>query len=131
MDSATWGLVVLAVVVVAVVLGRVTARKEPKRFGLKEAEAAAAYVEGKGPGAASAVLGVVVGVLGYRSTVMDDVAKLQGEMSVANEAAATNIQEERREIANLEAKIRNLEADIAGNRRQAEHAAKIADLFSL
>ncbi len=91
-------------------------------FGLKEAESAARYAQDAAQ--ARAVLGVVVGVLGYENTVAADVAQvvsLENELIEANKDQITAM---KRQIATLEVSIADSNAHVASVRQ-------VADLFTV
>lgn len=98
-----------------------------QRFGLPQAEAAMKFA--KDAGQVGAVLGTVVGVLGYENAVAADVAE-------ANTAIRVNIAESKVDIATSESEINVLRRRIAllegqidtSTRRQAQ-LAEVAKLF--
>ena len=118
----------LVVAVVAVVIGRATVSTK-KRFGLKEAEAAAQYV-GNTPGAARPVMGVVLGVLGYRDAVAEDVSALVAAKAVENARAEADIAAHQAQIERLEQASEELAGEIAANQARVAGAERVAALFS-
>ncbi len=111
--TAMMGTLVLVgiVAVIAAVLGALLTRTS-KRFGLKEAESAQGYI-GDSRESANAVMGVVVGVLGYENRVSEDVdaalAELDKEAHEREQAEKT-----------YEEQIRALEAQIEALKVQAD-----------
>ena len=124
------GMTVLLIVVaiVAFVVGYVS-MPDRKRFGLKEAEAAAQYV-GNTPGAARPVMGVVLGVLGYRDAVAEDVSALVAAKAVENARAEADIAAHQAQIERLEQASEELAGEIAANQARVTGAERVAALFS-
>lgn len=60
-----------------------------RRFGLKEAEAAAQYIDRAD--AAQSVMAVVVGVLGYQNTVADDLESAEKDASALDDSDRSSI----------------------------------------
>lgn len=125
------GMIVLLVVVAvaALVVGHAIAYSQSKkRFGLKEAKAAARYV-GNSPDSARAIMGVVLGVLGYKNTVAEDVHALAEEMTRENESSAVDIADNDAQIERLSAKNHDLQDGIAANEAEVADAHQVAALF--
>ncbi len=91
-------------------------------FGLKEAEGAARFA--KDASQARAVLGVVVGVLGYENRVAADVAQV---VSLENELMGAN----KDQIAAMKRQIATLEASIADSNAHVASVRQVADLFTV
>ena len=125
----SFGMIVLLIViaVVALVVGHITASTK-KRFGLKEAKAAARYVGGS-PDSARAIMGVVLGVLDYQNTVAEDVRALAEEKSRENAASTKSIEANEAEMARLEAESESLHGQIAANEAEVADAGQMAALF--
>ncbi len=122
---------VVLVLVVAFVVGLVmaVAMRTNKRFGLKEAEGAQKYTGGNAE-SAKAVLGVVVGVLGYENRVSEDVnaalAELDKEAHEREEAEKTCEEQ----IRVLEAQIEALRATATSDNERGSEIRATAKLFS-
>ena len=128
-----WLMVAIVAVLVAYLGGRSqrgsAPAPEPKRFGLEQAEAAMAYVGSAGPAAVKAVLGVVVGVLGFENAVATDAATVASDLAEGRRWSETKVDANLAEISVLEAKIAGLRSGIASNDARAEAVRKIADAF--
>jgi hypothetical protein len=111
------------------------APEQPKRFGLKEAEAAASYL-GHDTAAAKPVLGVVCGVLGYENKVAEDVAAFKEKVEVLNADRAGKVKANLAKIDGLKAEIKAVEGEnaiLASNTATAKmvvaEKVKVAALF--
>lgn len=104
------------------------AKETPKVFGLKEAEAALPYAEGR-EDVARAIRGVAVAVLGHKDIVEEDVVAKSAELAKKNVAAATEISRDMREIAEFQQHIDLLQNQIAEREGRAEMIRRIADTF--
>ena len=122
---------VVLVLVVAVIVALVMAAtlRTKKHFGLTEAEAAQKYTGGNAE-SAKAVLGVVVGVLGYENRVSEDasaaLAGLDKEAHEREEAEKTCEEQ----IRVLEAQINALRTAATGDRERGFEIRATAKLFS-
>lgn len=122
---------VLTMMIVAIVAGiaaRLTAPRDQKRFGLKQAEAAAEYI-GSDPNAGSTVVAVVVGVLGYENAVQDADEKLTAETGATNRGLRSEIEETDKEIRRLEEENTDRETDIEANTSRLASATSVAARF--
>lgn len=101
---------------------------KPKRFGLKEAEAAAQYISTAD--AAQPVMAVIVGVLGYENTVAGDLTEVAAFVATLNVKARDKVDHANWEISDLKREIDQLQAQI--NAREAELTEKrlVAALFT-
>ncbi|OGY98694.1 MAG: hypothetical protein A3E09_00460 [Candidatus Liptonbacteria bacterium RIFCSPHIGHO2_12_FULL_60_13] len=125
--SVGTAVLVIVMIVIAAIVGRATANAR-KRFGLNEAKAAARYV-GDNPSSAQAIMGVVLGVLGYENTVAEDVRALAEEKSRENAASAKSIESNEAEIGRLNDENRDLHVAIAANEAEVADAGQMAALF--
>lgn len=100
---------VVAIFFTLMFVGVVSNKLKPKRFGLKEAEAAAQYL-GNDPAAAKPVMGVVCGVLGYENKVGADLAALKAEKDAENAKRSEERKANLVEIGRLEAEIEKVKA---------------------
>ena len=125
--SVGTAVLVIVMIVIAAIVGRATANAR-KRFGLNEAKAAARYV-GDNPSSAQAIMGVVLGVLGYENTVAEDVRALAEEKSRENAASAKSIETNEAEIERLMHDSVGLHAEITANEAEVAGAEQVADLF--
>lgn len=122
-------MLVVVLMVAAFATARLTARDPaPKRFGLKEAEAAAQYISTAD--AARPVMAVIVGVLGYENAVAGDLTDVAAKAATLNGEAHIAIDEASWEISDLKRKIGQLQSQI--DIREAELMEKklVADLFT-
>lgn len=106
----------------------VDAAGAPKRFGLKEAEAAARYVSTAD--AARSVMAVVVGVLGYANTVADDLTDVVSKAATFNDEANIDIDEANKEIENLKETVKQLQVEINDRETRLAETKRIAALFT-
>lgn len=81
-----------------------------KRFGLKEMEAAETFV--KTDGERNAVKGVLLGVLGYKNIIDEDLDRLEEEIGRSNSAIFNHTAVNKTVIADCEEKIAKLKAEI-------------------
>ena len=120
---------ILVIAAVLVVLSIVfLPSRNTKRFGLKEAEAAARYVDNDTV-AASAVKGVVVGVLGYQDAIAEDISSLSNDLGRENAVSQASIEANEEEIERLEQSNQELDAKIEVNLARAATAGRVAALF--
>ena len=124
-------MVYMIVAIVAAVLAYIVAKSmiksEPKRFGLKEAEAAAKYINGD-PAAAKPVMGVVIGVLGFENKVDEDLQKLMNEKDADNAKRTEELRANTNEIGRLLAEIEKVRAaNVELDNQMADAVALVAD----
>ncbi|MDO8442973.1 MAG: hypothetical protein Q7S81_01820 [bacterium] len=81
-----------------------------KCFGLNEMEAAERFV--KTDGERNAVKGVLLGVLGYKNTIEEDLDQLADEAAESDSAMANRAADNHAAIADREDKIAKLKAEI-------------------
>jgi len=134
-ETGVW-IAVILVVLVAFAIGRVSAaqppkpKPEPKRFGLDQAEAAMKYVGSAGPSAVKAVLGVVVGVLGFENAVASDVKGVIDELDRDMTRYGDHIEGAQNEIEALKARIVELQRYVATNQEEVARVMAIGEAFS-
>ena len=127
-----WIIVILVVAAVAFVVGRAYAFEltpESKRFGLTEAEVAMSYIRTGGIAVTQAVMAVVVGVLGYRNAVAEDVQEEVCNLAAVTEHRNVRMNADKDKIAALQVEIEQLLAANAGANQRATQLREIAELF--
>lgn len=98
-----------------------------QRFGLPQAEGAMKFA--KDPAQVGAVLGVVVGVLGYENAVAADVASANADAQAQITASKADISTNEKEIAALKRHIIFLEGQVKMSTDRQAELAEIAKLF--
>ena len=122
--------VVVILMAVAVLVGRLAAASAvaSKRFGLKEAEAAAQYVGTAD--AAFRVMAVVVGTLGYENKVADDMNAVLVNTGNLNDEDYEEIADSNHKIAELNQTIAGLQSLIDSRRTELTEKKRVAALFT-
>lgn len=98
-----------------------------RSFGLRQAEGAMKFA--KDPAQVGAVLGVVVGVLGYQNTVAADVAAADEDQRVNIGTSKSGISTAEKTIAALKQEIASLEGEIKVAADRRAQLAEVAKLF--
>lgn len=98
-----------------------------KSFGLRQAEGAMKFA--KDPAQVGAVLGVVVGVLGYQNTVAADVAAADDAERVNIGTNKADISATENDIKALRQRIAHLEAEVTASSARRAQLAEVAKLF--
>lgn len=111
------------------ILGVTILINEKKRFGLAEAKAALRFASE--PSQVKAILGVVVGVLGFENAVAADVAEASTEVQKDTKATRRDIAESMGQIKALEFRIANQQDKVAELGKKEAHLGEIGSLFSL
>lgn len=120
--------IIVASVAVNFYLAMSRRKSEPKRFGLKEAEAAAEYISTVG--AAGPVMAVVVGVLGYENWVGPDLAAATISTEDLNDGDDGEIENSNQEIAELKRVVAQLQAQIDTRKTELAEKKRVAALFA-
>jgi len=109
-------------------IGNFLVSNEPARFGLKQAEGAMKFA--KDQTQVGAVLGVIVGVLGYQNAVAVDVAAANNAERVEIGLNKEEISKNDTEIGALQRENAELQREIAASTARQGQLAEIAKLFA-
>ena len=127
-----WIIVILVVAAAMFIAGRKCSpvwTSESKRFGLTEAEVAMTYIRTGETAVTQAVMAVVVGVLGYRNAVAEDVQEEVCNLAAVTEHRNVRMNADKDKIAALQVEIEQLLAANAGANQRATQLREIAEIF--
>ncbi len=105
-----------------------TITNQPARFGLEQAKAAMRFA--REPGQAKAVLGTVMGVLGYENAIAADVAEARAAEAASIEECNRDAEVANDRIAHLRRQIAMLEEQITCSQLRNAKLERVAELFA-